>query len=82
MKTLFYQPSCGISGDMHLAVMTDLGVPEHHLKTELAKLCLNTQFSVTFEAASKMGISGTRARVEAADQQDHRHHDTIVARRR
>lgn len=78
MKVLYYQPSCGISGDMHLAAMIDLGVPEDHLRCELAKLHLDSEFSVKFERGSKMGISGTRAQVQAVDQQDHRHHETIV----
>jgi pyridinium-3,5-bisthiocarboxylic acid mononucleotide nickel chelatase len=79
MKTLFYQPSCGISGDMHLAAMIDLGVPEQHLKAELGRLCLDGQFSIGFESTSKMGISGTRARVEANDQSEHRHHASITS---
>jgi uncharacterized protein (TIGR00299 family) protein len=78
MKVLHYQPSCGISGDMHLAAMIDLGVPEDHLLSELAKLNLDSQFSIKFEPGSKMGISGTRAQVHAVDQQVHRHHETIV----
>lgn len=78
MKTLYYQPGCGISGDMHLAAMIDLGVPEDHLLAELGKLNLDTEFTIDFEPGSKMGISGTLARVHAIDQQDHRHHETIV----
>ncbi|HIL82823.1 MAG TPA: DUF111 family protein, partial [Pseudomonadales bacterium] len=61
MRTLYYQPSCGISGDMHLAAMIDLGVPEQYLTDELAKLNLTSEFKITFESGSKMGISGTRA---------------------
>ena len=62
---------------MHLAAMIDLGVPEQYLTDELAKLNLTSEFKITFESGSKMGISGTRAEVHAADQHDHRHHDTI-----
>ena len=63
---------------MHLAAMIDLGVPKQYLTDELAKLNLTSEFKLTFESGSKMGVSGTRAEVHAADQQDHRHHDTIV----
>ena len=79
MKALYYQPSCGISGDMHLAAMVDLGVPEQYLKDEIGKLKLDGEFSLIFEAGSKMGISGTRARVEVFEQVSHRHHETIVS---
>ena len=63
---------------MHLAAMIDLGVPEQYLTDELAKLNLTSEFKITFESGSKMGISGTRAEVHAADQHDHHHHDTII----
>ena len=63
---------------MHLAAMIDLGVPEQYLTDQLAKLNLTSEFKLTFESGSKMGVSGTRAEVHAADQHDHRHHDTIV----
>jgi pyridinium-3,5-bisthiocarboxylic acid mononucleotide nickel chelatase len=79
MKVLYYQPACGISGDMHLAAMIDLGVPEDHLRSELDKLNLNVEFSINFEPGSKMGISGTRAEVQVVDQKHHRHHEKIVS---
>ena len=63
---------------MHLAAMIDLGVPEQYLTDELAKLNLTSEFKITFESGSKMGISGTRAEVHAEDQHDHRHHDKII----
>ena len=77
-NALFYQPSCGISGDMHLAAMLDLGVPEDWLREQLAKLPVTSEFELTVSPGSKMGISGTTARVSTADTHDHRHHSTIV----
>ena len=74
---LFYQPQCGIAGDMHLAALIDLGVPAEHVQTELARLGLGDSFSLQLSSAQKMGISGLNARVEASDEQDHRHHSTI-----
>ena len=78
MKALYYQPSCGIAGDMHMAALVNLGVPEDYLLEMLQKLPLQGEFALTFEPASKMGISGLQANVDVADQSDHRHHSTIV----
>ncbi len=77
-RALFYQPSCGISGDMHLAALVDLGVPEAWLREQLAKLPVTAEFDLSLAPGSKMGISGTQARVTTADTHDHRHHSTIV----
>lgn len=74
---LFYQPHCGIAGDMHLAALVDLGVPVEYLQTELARLGLQDKFSLQINRAEKMGISGLHARVHAEDEHDHRHHSTI-----
>lgn len=76
--TLFYQPQSGISGDMHLGALVDLGVPVEWLRQELSRLSLSGEYTLTFEPRVKMGISGTYARVQAEDQHDHRHHSTIV----
>ena len=78
MKALYYQPSCGIAGDMHMAALVNLGVPEDYLLEILQKLPLQGEFTLTFEPASKMGISGLQANVGVADQSDHRHHSTII----
>lgn len=78
MRALFYQPSCGIAGDMHIAALIELGVPEQHLREQLNKLTLSAEFQLTLSPAIKMGISGTHAKVTTEDQHDHRHHSTIV----
>ena len=78
MKALYYQPSCGIAGDMHMAALVNLGVPEDYLLQVLQKLPIEGEFTLTFEAASKMGISGLQANVGVIDQGDHRHHSNIA----
>ena len=79
MKALYYQPSCGIAGDMHMAALVNLGVPESYLREILDQLPTQGELGLTFEPASKMGVAGLRARVDVADQTDHRHHSTIVS---
>ncbi|MEM7219152.1 MAG: nickel pincer cofactor biosynthesis protein LarC [Pseudomonadota bacterium] len=79
-KTLFYQPACGISGDMHLAVLIDLGLDPDTLRQELSRLGLNAQFELQIERAAKQGIYGTRVRVIAQDETHHRHYADIVER--
>ena len=78
MKALYYQPSCGIAGDMHMAALVNLGVPLDYLVDMLRKLPIQDEFELSFEPISKMGISGLQADVQITDQHDHRHHSTIV----
>ncbi len=78
LRALFYQPSCGISGDMHIGALVDLGVPAEWLRRELAKLPVADEFTLTLAPGNKMGISGTCATVTTTDTHDHRHHATIV----
>lgn len=63
---------------MHLAALLDLGVPEPWLRTELAKLPVTAEYVLAVAPGTKMGISGTQARVTTEDSHDHRHHSTIV----
>ena len=78
MRALFYQPDCGISGDMHLAAMLELGVPLERINEELARLPLQGQFSIEAVPGEKQGISGTRVTVNTAEQHHHRHHSHIA----
>jgi uncharacterized protein (TIGR00299 family) protein len=77
MRTLYYQPTSGIAGDLHLAALIDLGVPLDHVRRELERLGIKGQFSIEARPASKMGIGGTQVHVRYIDQTDHRPWSTI-----
>lgn len=78
-RALFYECFAGISGDMHLGALIDVGVPAEHLARELARLELATEFDLVVEPGKKMGVTGTRATVRLAEGIDkpHRHLSTI-----
>lgn len=68
-KVLHYDCFAGISGDMNLAALIDLGVPLEYLLSELKKLKLD-EYEIKAEKASKNGIFGTRIKVI----EKHKHH--------
>ncbi|WP_419781103.1 nickel pincer cofactor biosynthesis protein LarC [Maridesulfovibrio sp.] len=76
MKILYYDCFSGISGDMNLAAMIELGVDPEMLKTELAKLGLKDEFSLNISRDSRKGIFGTRVDVELAHEHHHSHDDS------
>ena len=63
-KTLLYDCFSGIAGDMHIGALVDLGVPVEYLQERLAQLSLAEEFTLRISTEKKMGIRGTRARVE------------------
>ncbi|UJX39479.1 nickel pincer cofactor biosynthesis protein LarC [Desulfovibrio sp. JY] len=75
MRILYYDCQAGISGDMNLAAMIDLGVDPDFLRAELSKLGLDTEFSLRVTRDARNGITGTRVDVVLAGQQpaDHDH---------
>ncbi len=62
MKILYYHCFAGISGDMNLAAMVDLGVPIDYLKKELQKLPVK-DYTILASHDERMGISGTKIEV-------------------
>ena len=69
MKALYYQCHAGISGDMHLGAMIDLGVPPDFIRESLARLPCAQEFELSFRRAKKRGISGTSAEVRELVEQ-------------
>lgn len=72
MKILHYNCAAGISGDMNLAAMLDLGVDKNELVKELEKLGLRGWEIKAFKD-SRGGIFGTRAEVVCEDLEEHEH---------
>ncbi len=79
MKTLYLDCFAGISGDMFLGAMVDLGVPFETLKAELTKLGLDHEFEIEMRRDEKLGIFGTKVDVidlNASHSHDHTHDHT------
>lgn len=78
MKLLYFDCSAGISGDMTIAALLDLGVPLSYLEGELSKLGLpENSWKIAQGRESRKGISATRFLVEEHDHHSHRHFSDI-----
>lgn len=73
MKILYYDCFSGISGDMNLGALVDLGVPSGFLDSELKKLNVSG-YKLILNQELKMGISGTKCTVELEHDHAHHHH--------
>ena len=72
MKILYYDCFAGISGDMNLGALIDLGVDSDYLKTELEKLNIDG-FHLKITSDQRRGISGTKAKVIIENQENEKH---------
>ncbi|MFD3156072.1 nickel pincer cofactor biosynthesis protein LarC [Haloimpatiens sp. FM7330] len=79
MKVLYYDCFSGISGDMNLGAMIDLGVDKHYLIDELSKLNINEEFKIQVSRDMRKGITGTKVDVilEHEHQQHHHQHNHV-----
>ena len=78
MNILYFDCFAGISGDMTLGAMLDLGVPLDHLRQELAKLPLpEGSYSLSLKRTTRKGISAAHLAVEITDTSTHRHFSHI-----
>ena len=62
MKILYYDCFSGISGDMHLGAMIELGVDAKHLLSQLRLLNLKG-YEIKISSDQRKGISGTKVDV-------------------
>jgi len=73
MKVLCYDCFSGISGDMNLGAMLDLGIEYSYLKNELMKLNLQG-WELVAGKAQRHGITGTKVTVrQTVHEHAHRH---------
>lgn len=71
MSVLYLDPVGGVSGDMVLALLVDLGVPAEALEADLRQLPLEG-WRLDIRREERMGISGTRVEVVCAEEHHHR----------
>jgi len=73
-KILFYDCFAGISGDMNLGALVDLGVDATYLEKELGKLNIEG-FRLEVKSDMRKGISGTKVTVvvDHPENEKHRH---------
>jgi hypothetical protein len=77
MKILYFDCFSGISGDMTLAALLDLGLPQEKLRLELEKLNLKN-YGLNIFGSSRKGISATGVEVTVGpDKESHRHFSDI-----
>jgi len=77
MKILYYDCFSGISGDMNLGAMLDLGVKSDVLLSELRKLNIEG-WEIDISREQRHGITGTKVTViiehDSASENNHDHH--------
>jgi len=73
MKTLYLDLFSGISGDMFVGALIDLGVDAHQLERELEKLTLEG-YHLHVTRSQKSGIAGVKLDVHPTSPRDHEHH--------
>ncbi|MFH1574752.1 MAG: LarC family nickel insertion protein, partial [Acidobacteriota bacterium] len=77
-RILFIEPCCGISGDMLLGALLDLGADPEHLRRQLGLLPFHG-YSLSIRKCLKAGITSTKFDVHLASDhpqqpEDHHHH--------
>lgn len=81
MSTLYLDTFSGISGDMFLGLLCDLGLDPEVLRCDLAVLAI-TDYELTVSRERRHGIEGCRVQVEHKEDHHHRswsHIDNMLA---
>ncbi|HSR68061.1 MAG TPA: nickel pincer cofactor biosynthesis protein LarC [Acidobacteriota bacterium] len=79
-KVLYFDPFNGISGDMILGALLDLGLPMEHLRSQLSKLEMEEEYDLSSTRIGRQGLFGQDFRVEAAQPGHHHRHYTHIRR--
>ena len=76
MTSAYFDCYNGISGDMTLGALIDLGLPVEDLRQALSSLPVSG-YSIEVERVKRCGIGATLAKVTCEEQQKHRHFSHI-----
>ncbi|MDD2539755.1 MAG: nickel pincer cofactor biosynthesis protein LarC [Desulfuromonadaceae bacterium] len=80
MKIIYFDCYAGISGDMTVGALLDLGVPLEHLDAELAKLGLPSgSYVLSTRCTERRHVAALKFDVTVHDQHTHRHYAGIDA---
>lgn len=80
MNILYFDCYAGISGDMTVGALLDLGVPLAFLEEELARLPIPlADYALSAEETFRRGIRATKFGVRVTEDQPHRHYSDIAA---
>lgn len=72
-RILYFDIVNGISGDMTLATLLNLGVPGEIFLEELSKLNLDDEFDIKIVSKIENGIKGTNVDIIIKEENAHRH---------
>lgn len=72
-KILYFDIVNGISGDMTIATLLDLGISKEVFLDEIYKLNLDGEFEINIEQKNENGIVGTKVEVITKESNSHRH---------
>ena len=72
-RVLYFDIINGISGDMTIATLLDLGIPKDIFLEEIYKLNLDDEFKINIEQKNESGIVGTKIEVITKEVNSHRH---------
>jgi uncharacterized protein (TIGR00299 family) protein len=76
MKTLYLDIFSGLSGDMFIGALLDLGLDAHRFEHELEKLGLDGEYHLHVRRGKKQSIDGTKFDVHLAHEHEHEHSHT------
>jgi uncharacterized protein (TIGR00299 family) protein len=80
MNILYFDCQAGISGDMTVGALLDLGVPLEHLRIELAKLALpQDSYTLSTKPTERQHVSALKFDVDVHDHHTHRYYAGIDA---
>ncbi|MGI5902129.1 MAG: nickel pincer cofactor biosynthesis protein LarC [Desulfitobacteriia bacterium] len=71
MKILYYDCFCGISGDMNLGALLDLGIEKDYLLDQLKLLGLEDKYEIIIRKESRSGIEGTRVEIIIPEENEY-----------